>query len=186
MKRRAFVIMPFTDEFRPVYEDVIRRAAVEADWESLRIDESVETGTIASQYIREIFSADLVVAEVSAPNPNVFYELGLLHALGKETLIVKPPGVEVPSDFVRTEYIDYDRKAAPKLRRYLDQMFLQAGHYETMADQLGGNPGLAIDYLKRAYLITGNRRLLDRATALFTELGESSDLAKLILLPNQA
>ena len=41
---------------------------------------------------------------------NIFYEIGLLQALGKETLIIKTKESNIPSDFVRTEYIEYDNK----------------------------------------------------------------------------
>ena len=39
----------------------------------------------------------------SSTQANIYYELGIAQALGKETVIVKSPGAKVPSDFVRTE-----------------------------------------------------------------------------------
>ena len=39
----------------------------------------------------------------SSTQVNIYYELGIAQALGKETVIVKSPGAKVPSDFVRTE-----------------------------------------------------------------------------------
>ena len=39
---------------------------------------------------------------------NIFYEVGLLHAYGKEALVIKTKNAKVSSDFVRTEYIEYD------------------------------------------------------------------------------
>src|SRR4029077_1838330 len=39
---------------------------------------------------------------------NIFYELGALQAYGKETLIIKTEAATIPSDFVRTEYVQYD------------------------------------------------------------------------------
>jgi len=41
---------------------------------------------------------------------NVFYEIGLMQAYGKETIVIKTKDTEVPSDFVRTEYIEYSEK----------------------------------------------------------------------------
>jgi len=39
---------------------------------------------------------------------NIYYELGVAQALGKETIIVKSPKADIPSDFVRTEYLEYN------------------------------------------------------------------------------
>jgi len=89
---------------------------------------------------------------------NIFYEIGLMQALGKETLIIKTVEGKVPSDLVRTEYIDYSTKLKTKIDKYLDMLFEQAEHYATMATELEQNPLLAIDYLKRAYLITGEQK----------------------------
>jgi hypothetical protein len=89
---------------------------------------------------------------------NIFYEIGLMQALGKETLIIKTAESKVPSDLVRTEYIDYTARLKAKIDKYLDKLFEQAEHYATMANELEQNPLLAIDYLKRAYLITGEQK----------------------------
>lgn len=86
---------------------------------------------------------------------NIFYELGVAQALGKETLVIKSPKSKIPSDLIRTEYIVFDDKFSENFKTYLESIFDQANYYETMADQLDRNPILALDYLKRAYLITG-------------------------------
>ena len=90
---------------------------------------------------------------------NIFYELGVAQAMGKETIIVKAPGSVIPSDFVRTEYIEFNASFSTGFGKFLDSVFEAAEHYETVADQLDRNPLLALDYLRRAYLITGDRRL---------------------------
>ena len=74
---RLFVIMPFgvrelpADgaplDFDAVYHDLIRPAAQEAGWEPLRIDELAQPGVITDQYLRELYAADLVLADVSMP-----------------------------------------------------------------------------------------------------------------------
>ena len=52
--------------------------------------------------------AGLVIADVSAPNPNVFYEIGLTHALGKDCFILKQSDASVPADFGGAHYYEYD------------------------------------------------------------------------------
>ncbi|MEK9148721.1 MAG: hypothetical protein AAB267_01600 [Candidatus Desantisbacteria bacterium] len=100
---------------------------------------------------------------------NIFYELGLMHALGKETIVIKTEKARVPSDFVRTEYIKFDDKFEENLKKYFTTYFNLADYYETFADQLERNPLLAIDYLRRAYLISGNKKLRVKAKKLHRE-----------------
>ena len=109
----------------------------------------------------------------SATQMNIYYELGVAQALGKETLVIKSPGVNLPGDFVRTEYVSFDSGFESKFNRYLESLQEQADHYELVADQLDRNPILAIDYLKRAFLISGDDRLHEKAVALVRREGLS-------------
>ena len=102
---------------------------------------------------------------------NIYYEMGVAQALGKETLLVKSQGAEVPSDFVRTEYVAFDADFDDKFDAYLSSLPDQAAHYEVVADQLDRNPILAIDYLRRAYLITGEVRLRKLAQKVLKSAG---------------
>lgn len=87
---------------------------------------------------------------------NIFYEIGLLQAYGKETLIIKTKDSYVPSDFVRTEYIEYDRSFKKKIIKFLDGLKEQYEYYANASILLEGNPLLSIDYLRRAFLISGD------------------------------
>jgi hypothetical protein len=98
---------------------------------------------------------------------NVFYELGLMQAYGKETLVVKTKNAAIPSDFVRTEYVQYGADFQDRIQRFLRSLDERAGYYALVADQLENNPLLAIDYLRRAYLLTGDKSLKEDARAIF-------------------
>lgn len=87
---------------------------------------------------------------------NVFYELGMMDALGKRTIVVKSHGAAIPSDFVRTEYIEADATFTRRFRSFLDSFLELESHFETMAEDLENNPLLSIDYLRRAFLVTGS------------------------------
>ena len=102
---------------------------------------------------------------------NIYYELGVAQALGKETLLIKSPLAKMPSDLVRTEYIEFNKNFAATFNSYLGSLPEQAGHYELVADQLDRNPVLAIDYLKRAFLISGEERLRKKAQAIIKDSG---------------
>ncbi len=102
---------------------------------------------------------------------NIFYEIGLMHALGKETLIIKTKEAKVPSDFIRTEYIEFNDKFRDNLRKYFELTYKeQSNIYEIIADQMDENPLLAIDYLRRAYLISSDNVLREKAKAIHKSL----------------
>ena len=125
---------------------------------------------------KEIAASPLAVGIVHEEIPessqaNIYYELGVAQALGKETVLVKSVGSKIPSDFVRTEYIEFDVDFDAKFATFLSGVFEQADHYETVALQLERNPILAMDYLRRAYLITGNAKYQEKAKSLLKSSG---------------
>lgn len=115
---------------------------------------------------------------------NVFYEIGLMQALGKETLVVKAPGARVPSDFVRTEYVTADDTLGAKLAEFLTSLGEQEAHYGWVGSLVENNPLLALDYFRRAYLLSGDSKWKDDARALVasTDLSErATDSVEMIL-----
>src|SRR5215831_13656074 len=85
MAYHAFVAMPFGTkekiDFNKVYSDYIKPALEGAGFEVFRADEEMRAGNIRTDMFQELLLADLVVAELSIDNPNVWYELGVRHAL---------------------------------------------------------------------------------------------------------
>lgn len=102
---------------------------------------------------------------------NIFYEIGMMQSYGKETLLIKTPLSNVPSDFVRTEHLEINTELERKLELYLKTFFELEEHYEVVADQLENNPLLSIDYLRRAYLISGKKTLRKKAKQVFESAG---------------
>jgi hypothetical protein len=101
---------------------------------------------------------------------NIFYELGALQAYGKETLIIKTEAATIPSDFVRTEYVQYNKNFKDKMKGFLKNFMAMAEYYETAAGQLQNNPLLSIDYLRRAYLISGSDDLRTKVKQIVTSM----------------
>jgi tetratricopeptide (TPR) repeat protein len=86
----AFVVMPFGSKpgadgvlinFNSVYADLIRPAVIKAGMEPFRADQESRAGEIRTDMFQELLLADLVVADLTMDNPNVWYELGVRHAL---------------------------------------------------------------------------------------------------------
>ena len=100
---------------------------------------------------------------------NIFYEIGLLEASGKETLVIKTKDIQVPSDFIRTEYIEYGSDFESKINKYFDSISELQQHFDFMAKQLKKDPFIAIDYMRRAYLITGDEVYRKKAQSLYKE-----------------
>jgi hypothetical protein len=85
----CFVMMPFSspvgDYYSAIYEPAIQKAGLRP----MRADADIfGTGKIIDQVWRGINSAKVLVAELTQRNPNVFYELGLAHALDKPVVLV--------------------------------------------------------------------------------------------------
>jgi hypothetical protein len=112
-----------------------------------------------------------IIDETMSPKTleNIFYEIGMMHALGKEIVVVKTEQANVPSDFVRTEYITYNSSFISSFNKFFDTFWKVPKYYETIAEQLEKNPLLSIDYLRRAYLITGDDKLRRKVKKIFRE-----------------
>jgi tetratricopeptide (TPR) repeat protein len=68
-------------DFNLVYADLIKPALESAGLEVFRADEELRAGDIRTDMFQELLLADLVVVDLSIDNPNVWYELGVRHAL---------------------------------------------------------------------------------------------------------
>jgi len=105
----CFVMMPFAEPhgtyYAKIYDPAIRKAGlrpVRAD------DEIFGTGKIIDQIWAGMNKAKLLVAELTTRNPNVFYELGLAHALKKPVVLVSANEPDVPFDLKHIRVIYYD------------------------------------------------------------------------------
>lgn len=163
-------VPPVVGEIRTALKEVLREQSftlIDAD--------SAVTGRDFLLKIWELIIAVpvgiAVVHEEMRPTTiaNIFYEMGLMQAYGKETLVVKTPGTAIPSDFVRTEYVEYGDDFKPRMRRFFASLRERATYYATAAEQVDRNPLLAIDFLRRAYLLTSESGLRGRAREVFDE-----------------
>lgn len=105
----CFVMMPFAppigDYFGKIYEPAITKAGLKA----MRADDDIfGTGKIIDQIWNGIHSAKVLIAELTNRNPNVYYELGLAHALKKPVVLVCSNEQDVPFDLKHIRVIYYD------------------------------------------------------------------------------
>ncbi len=104
---RAFVLMPFSAEFNSVYEKLIRPPLAAAGYEVMRADSFLDQHNVMRDVIRGIAEADLIVAEVTIPNANVYYELGVAHALARPTVLLTQSVESLPFDLKSYRAVAY-------------------------------------------------------------------------------
>jgi len=128
-KPKAFVVMQFSDDYKAIYEDVIKAVCGEKGFEVIRGDESRDTGMIISDIVRQIEESSVIIADITPDNPNVFYEVGYAHALRKPTILMSDKTREkLPFDLSGFRTIFYDNKIGGKnivekmLGGYLDDI----------------------------------------------------------------
>jgi len=117
---RAFIIRPFGTKqdssgkevsFERVHRELIKPALEANDLAGDTTGEIVEAGNIREDIFQLILEADLVVCDITVHNANVFYELGIRHALRKKrTVLIKgdPTNDRTPFDLLTDRYLAYD------------------------------------------------------------------------------
>jgi len=83
-----FVLMPFDTEYDDIYKFGIKGAANEVGAYVERLDEQIFSEGMLDRIFNQISRADVIVADMTGRNPNVFYEVGYAHALGKIVLLL--------------------------------------------------------------------------------------------------
>lgn len=103
----VFVLMPFAEDFDDIYKLGIKEAAKEVGAYAERVDEQIFTEGILERIFNQISKADVIVADMTGRNPNVFYEVGYAHALGKIVLLLTQKADDIPFDLKHKQHIVY-------------------------------------------------------------------------------
>ncbi len=107
---RVFVLMPFTEEWSDrIWKHIRQYLAIEVDGEELQVqraDDMFGQGVMEDVF-QGIAQAKLIIAECTGRNPNVLYELGMAHALGKRTVLLSQNSDDIPFDIGRFRFCIY-------------------------------------------------------------------------------
>jgi hypothetical protein len=119
----VFIVRPFGTKnginFDRVEKDLVRPAMEHAGLTGGTTGEFIQQGNIRTDMFEQLLIADLVIADISVHNANVFYELGIRHALrDKRTFLIKSKEdkpseskeLDVPFDLKTDRYLSYDAK----------------------------------------------------------------------------
>lgn len=118
-KRRCFVVMPFGEkkdldgqdiDFDDIYRFFFKKAIEDMGIQCVRCDEIEESGSIHQKMFEQIYQADIVVVDITTSNANVYYELGVRHALAKGvTLLIRRKGTTIPFNIQGMQVVEYDQ-----------------------------------------------------------------------------
>ena len=114
-KPDCFVVMQFTDAFNALFTEVIRPTCEKYGYKVIRADDYHTSGLIIEDIIRSIRESSIVIADITPDNPNVFYELGYAHGIGKPTILLSDKKRDhLPFDLAGYRTIFYDNSIAGK------------------------------------------------------------------------
>lgn len=116
----CFILMPFGEWFDKYFKEIYAPATKDAGFEPLRADELFTTGAVMEQIWIQIRKSNVLLADLTGRNPNVYYELGLAHALRKPVVFVAASIDDVPFDVRHLRVVVYDIREpqwAERLRR---------------------------------------------------------------------
>lgn len=149
MKQRCFVIMPYGDKldadgkivhFDQVYAAMIEKGVARVpDLECVRCDDIEQPGWIHERMLTHILEDQVAVVDTSTNNPNVFYELGVRHALRKSvTVLVHQKGTTPTFNIGGLDSIQYEvtpeglAAGAGKIQRYIENALANASNTDSL------------------------------------------------------
>lgn len=111
--RLAFVLMPFTTELTEIYQTVVKPTVEKPEFGLVckRADDIKSNRAIIQDIWKSICEARIIIADMSNLNPNVMYELGIAHTIGKETILLYQKTnqeLRFPFDLSHIRRIEYE------------------------------------------------------------------------------
>lgn len=100
------VMMPFSPAFNAVYES-LKETAEGVGLRCRRADDIWESPEIIQDVVSLIDKAKVVICDCTGRNPNVFYETGIAHTLGREVILITQNEADIPFDLRHLRYIHY-------------------------------------------------------------------------------
>ena len=164
----VFVLMPFHEEFDDTYKVGIKAACKDAGAYSERVDEQQYEGRITDRIYNQIDKADIVVADMTGKNANVFYEVGYAHALGKRVILLTRDAGDIPFDLKDYPHIVYDGKIAQLKDDLEKRIAWMIGHPNQTASSVGFDVGVFVQGKRLtdgSKIVTPSRSLYDHKIA---------------------
>lgn len=137
-KPTCYVISPIGEEGSDIrcradylLVEIIERA-LDDKYEIIRADKEAKPGQIDSQIINAMFDADLVIANLTEQNANVFYELGIRHTASKPTIHMIDKSEVIPFDTSLSRTVKYSLRHPDNLRQAREALVRAVGKVEAV------------------------------------------------------
>lgn len=118
-KSKVFVITPFTEDFLALYEEL--KKTFKEDFDFTNAGDLDNQRSILQDIVDGIYQADVIIADLTGLNANVFYELGLAHAMNKKVIIITQEIGELPFDIKSYRANEYSLQFN-KLPKFIDEL----------------------------------------------------------------
>jgi hypothetical protein len=106
---KCFIVMPFgIPDLEDLYAEFVVPVLEDCKVECKRGDDIFGSNVVMEDVRAAIASADLIVADLTGQNPNVFYEVGIAHTLGKPVLLLSRSIEDVPFDLRHRRVLPYE------------------------------------------------------------------------------
>jgi len=99
-------MMPFHPSFNAVYE-MLQRTAEKVGLRCCRADDFWEDQAVIQDIVALIDRSRVVVCDCTGRNPNVFYEIGIAHTLGREVILITQSTEDIPFDLRHLRHVRY-------------------------------------------------------------------------------
>lgn len=113
--RTCFIVSPIGNEGTEIrnradklFKFIIKPVCEKCDFEAVRVDQLNNSDSITNTIIEQLSSAELVIADITGHNPNVFYEMGYRACLNKPIIHLRMKGEQIPFDIASIRTFDYD------------------------------------------------------------------------------
>lgn len=113
---KAFVVMQYTTPYNELYNEVIIPICEQFKIIAIRADEIYGPELIIADIMKQINESKMVIAEITPQNPNVYYEIGYAHAIGKPIILIAEQGTKPPFDVSPFRILFYENSIAGKKR----------------------------------------------------------------------
>lgn len=176
-KKTCFVITPIGDDPSPTRQNmeklikgIIKPALEKCGYGEPEIAHSIdEPGFITDQVIERLKDSDLVIADLTDHNPNVFYELAIRHAFKKPFIHVITKGQSIPFDAygIRAIEYDFDFESVPNL---IEQLARQIESADKYPGKINNPISMALDFSNVAQTDGAAERLVTAYMPLISEV----------------
>jgi hypothetical protein len=119
--KHFFIAMPYAKEFNNVYYFGIKQPIEQRGRKSERVDQDAFTGDVVERIKHRISNSEMVIADITGNNPNVFFEVGYSEGVGKKVILISQEE-ETPFDLKTVRKIPYDPQDILSLANSLGEL----------------------------------------------------------------